>query len=271
MDEKEIEEAKARTVRVFEQTASAYDQLGVGLFSHFGRRLVQHAKIKPGDQVLDVATGRGASLLPAAKAATVSGFVNGIDLTQAMVRETTRDLARRGITNASVQVMDAEQLEFDTGKFDAVLCGFGLMFFPRLDLALAEFRRVLAPGGTVGVSTFATVPLTAALAPILHAHGWITQLHPAQQLATPSELHEALTRAGFLEISIQPETLKGIHHDEDAYWSWFMTLRPGFWLRSQPPEMQARFKEDAYAHLRANRQPDGIHESVTALIAIARA
>jgi ubiquinone/menaquinone biosynthesis C-methylase UbiE len=268
MDENEVEAAKARTVRAFEQIAPVYDQRKAGLFAHFGRRLVHHARIKPGDRVLDVATGRGAVLLPAAQAVTVSGFVDGIDLTEAMVRETTADLGRWGITNASVQVMDAEELEFDTGTFDAVLCGFGLMFFPRLDLALSEFRRVLASGGTVGVSTFATVPLTAAIAPVMRAHDWKSQ--QAQPLATTSDLHPVLIRAGFQDVSIQMETFEGIYHDEDDYWSWFMTLRPGFWLRSQPPEAQAQFKEDAYAHLRANRQPDGIHESITALIAIAR-
>jgi ubiquinone/menaquinone biosynthesis C-methylase UbiE len=269
MDENETKAAKARTVRAFEQTAAFYDQRGAGLFAHFGQRLVQHAGIKPGDRVLDVATGRGAVLLPAAKAVTASGFVSGIDLTEAMVRETTGDLARWGITNASVLVMDAEHLEFDTGTFDAVLCGFGLMFFPRLDLALAEFHRVLAPGGTVGVSTFATVPLTAAIAPTLRAHGWSSK--QAQQLATTSELHSVLTQAGFLEVSILSETFEGMYRDEDAYWSWFMTLLPGLWLQSQPVEAQTLFKEDAFAQLRANRQPDGIHESVTALIAVARA
>jgi ubiquinone/menaquinone biosynthesis C-methylase UbiE len=269
MDENPVEAAKARTFSVVGETAANYDQYGAGLFAYFGSRMVEHSGIKPGDRVLDVAAGRGAILFPAATAVTTSGFVNGIDLTEAMVRETSEDLARRNITNASMQLMDAEQLEFDTGAFDAVLCGFGVMFFPRLDLALAGFRRVLVTGGSLGVSTFATIPITPAIAPVMSAHQWITQRHHAQQLATPGKLHDVLTRAGFDDVTVQPEVFEAVYPDEDAYWTWAMTLVPSIWFRLQPPETRARITKDAYAHLRSIRQPDGIHESITALFATA--
>ena len=41
--------------------------------------------------------------------------------------------------------MDAENLDFPASFFDFVLCGFALQFFPHLDRALEEFRRVLKP------------------------------------------------------------------------------------------------------------------------------
>jgi SAM-dependent methyltransferase len=54
--------------------------------------------------------------------------------------------------NVSVSVEDGQALSFPDGSFDAVLCSLGLMFFPAPAQGLAEFRRVLRPGGRVAVS-----------------------------------------------------------------------------------------------------------------------
>jgi ubiquinone/menaquinone biosynthesis C-methylase UbiE len=103
--------------------------------------------------VLDVAYGRGAVLFPAAERVTLSGDVVGIDLSEEMVRATNAEAQRRGM-DAPARLMEAERLEFAAATFSSVLCGFGLMFFPHLDRALAEFRRVLVPGGRISVSTW---------------------------------------------------------------------------------------------------------------------
>jgi SAM-dependent methyltransferase len=52
--------------------------------------------------------------------------------------------------------MDAEKLDFPDTTFDAVLCGYAIFFFPNVLQALAEFRRVLKPGGLLAVSTQGT-------------------------------------------------------------------------------------------------------------------
>ena len=65
MDEAGAHKALARAV--FNAVAADYDAEGVGIFAHFGRRLVAAAGVAPGERVLDVATGRGAVLVPAAE------------------------------------------------------------------------------------------------------------------------------------------------------------------------------------------------------------
>jgi ubiquinone/menaquinone biosynthesis C-methylase UbiE len=270
MDQSSIEAAKARTARVFGELAADYDQGGPAFFTYFGRRLVELADIAPDSRVLDVATGRGAVLFPAAAKVGAGGSVIGIDLTEAMVQALTVDIERRAVTNADVRTMDAENLAFVGDSFDAVLCGFGVMFFPRLAVALSEFRRVLTTGGMLAVSTFKTLPPTPAIAPIMNAFQHTSQRPLTQELSTPDELRGALEHAGFHDVSIHLERFEAVHADEDAYWSWAMSLLPGVWYRAQPTDTQTRFKEDVYEHLSSIRQSDGIHESITANFALAR-
>jgi O-methyltransferase/aklanonic acid methyltransferase len=97
-----------------------------------------------------VAAGRGAVLFPAAERVGPRGRVVGVDLAPGMVDETQSAIARRGVANPEMRLMDAEALAFEDGSFDRVLCSFAVFWFPNLDRALDVMRRVLRPGGTVG-------------------------------------------------------------------------------------------------------------------------
>src|SRR6266850_99125 len=64
---------REESLRVFSQAATIYDRVGPGIFSHFGQRLVDVAEIAAGANVLDVAAGRGALLIPAAAKVGANG------------------------------------------------------------------------------------------------------------------------------------------------------------------------------------------------------
>jgi ubiquinone/menaquinone biosynthesis C-methylase UbiE len=145
------ETRKARTAQQFTQLAPEYDV--AGCFVYYGQRLVDAAGVQPGQRVLDVASGRGAVLFPAAERAGQAGHAEGIDLAEGMVQATNADAERRSLP-VRVRQMDAESLDFPDASFDRVLCGFGIMFLPDQPRGLREFRRVLRPGGRLGVSTW---------------------------------------------------------------------------------------------------------------------
>jgi len=157
----EIAEQKREMAGVFSRGAATYDQVGPLFFSHFGRRLVELAQIPEGASVLDIATGRGAVLFPAAEAVGPQGHVTGIDLSKDMVKETGREIERRNIKNVQVQVMDAEHLDVPGESFDVVFCSFAIFFFPQLERAVLEMKRVLKPGGRVAVSTWGPLDQSA--------------------------------------------------------------------------------------------------------------
>ncbi|MFX0212420.1 MAG: class I SAM-dependent methyltransferase [Candidatus Hodarchaeota archaeon] len=147
-------EHKAHVSGVFTRMASSYDQVGFRFFSHFGKRLVERIGIPENAKVLDIATGRGASLFPACEKVGSKGYVIGIDLAEGMVKATGNAIKKMGISNAKVEQMDAENLTYQNETFDFVLCGFSLFFFPNYKTALREAFRVLKVDGKIGISTF---------------------------------------------------------------------------------------------------------------------
>ena len=114
---------------IFDEAASEYGKAGCGYFQHFGHSLVDFSEVKPGADVLDVATGKGAVLFPLIDCLGSRGSINGIDLSKNMVHETSMQLEKEGKHWVSIQQMDAENLDFSDCSFDFVFCGFALFFF----------------------------------------------------------------------------------------------------------------------------------------------
>jgi ubiquinone/menaquinone biosynthesis C-methylase UbiE len=102
--------------------------------------------------VLDVGSGRGATLLPAAGRVGPTGRVLGVDLSEEMVGLLGLEIEHRGVTNAEARRMDAEALDVADNSFDVALSSFVLHLLPHPDAAAGELRRVLRPGGRVAAS-----------------------------------------------------------------------------------------------------------------------
>ena len=116
------------------------------LFEPYAADLVNRLASRSLSRVLEVAAGTGvvtralASVLPE-RVSIVATDLNQPMLDQASALGTTRPVEWRQA--------DAMQLPFQDGAFDAVVCQFGVMFFPDKPQALSEARRVLRPGGVL--------------------------------------------------------------------------------------------------------------------------
>ena len=169
---------KARRVRgVFDSVASRYDLMNdlmsAGLHRGWKAYTVMVANAKPGQRVLDIASGTGDLAEALAKRVGPSGQVVHTDINEAMLSTGRNRLLDAGVSLPSV-VCDAERLPFATAHFDLVTVAFGLRNMTRKDVALAEMQRVLRPGGKLLVLEFSRVAK-----PLAKAYDWYSfQLLP---------------------------------------------------------------------------------------------
>lgn len=190
-------EVKAAVGALFDAVADEYDSV-VDYFARFGMRLVEAADLQPGADVLDLACGRGAVLVPALAAVGEGGLVLGIDVAPAMVSRLRADLAPRALANVEVRVGDAEHLELPDASFDAVTGGFMIFFPPEPLRVLGEIRRVLRPGGRVALSIYdgaAGFPFQAELEASIGAAP--RQASPGRRFDDSAVLCAALSDGGF--------------------------------------------------------------------------
>lgn len=111
-------------------------------------------RLKPGDKVLDVATGTGDLALEIA-ALPERPKVVGLDLVPAMLEPARKKVAKKG-TSVNLINGDATSLPFSDDTFQAVTIAFGIRNIPYRVLAMQEMHRVLKPGGRLYVLEFAT-------------------------------------------------------------------------------------------------------------------
>lgn len=111
--------------------------------------LLAEANLKPGMHVLDIASGVGDPALQVAKAVGPAGRVAATDVGMGMMSLAAELAAQQNLHSIEFKEASAESLPFPDASFDVVTCRFGAMFFPDLQKALRECRRVLKPGGKV--------------------------------------------------------------------------------------------------------------------------
>lgn len=165
------EEEKARRVRgVFDSVASRYDVMNDlmsgGLHRLWKRFAVAATHVRPGMRVLDLAGGTGDLARLFARRVGAQGSVVLTDINGAMLAEGRDKLLDAGVALPVTQC-DAEHLPFADASFDCTSIAFGLRNVTHKELALAEMRRVLRPGGVAAVLEFSRV-----WAPLAPAYDW---------------------------------------------------------------------------------------------------
>jgi demethylmenaquinone methyltransferase/2-methoxy-6-polyprenyl-1,4-benzoquinol methylase len=170
------------------------------------RRATVSAVVVPGNKVLDACCGTGDLALAAERA---GGRVTGIDFSERML-----DRARRKSTAVEWVLGDVTALPFADAGFDAATVGFGVRNLQDLERGLAELRRILRPGGRLGVLEITRprgllapfyrlwfdglVPLLGKLLPGGSAYTYLPA--SVRRFPGPEKLAELLRAAGFSDV-----------------------------------------------------------------------
>ena len=153
-------EKAARVGEVFDRVAERYDLMNdlmsLGLHRVWKSFAIELARPRPGERVLDVASGSGDLARVLVRRVAPGGEVWLTDVNRRMLQRGRDRLLDSGALAPAVQC-DAERLPFAAGYFDCVTVGFGLRNMTRKDAALEEMARVLKPGGRLLVLEFSKV------------------------------------------------------------------------------------------------------------------
>jgi ubiquinone/menaquinone biosynthesis C-methylase UbiE len=194
-----------------EALSVAYDRLfTASFFGPWAEVLIDLVGVDAGDTVLDVATGPGTVARTAAIRAGRSGRVVGIDLSAPMLEVARSKPAEPGAAPIEFIHAPADELQLPDAGFNVVLCQQGLQFFPDQIAALREMRRVLKPGGRVGIAVWAKGygrDIEQVLSDCLTRVGAKQPTYPSFG-TRPDDLTGALSEVGFDSIRCEDRTLE---------------------------------------------------------------
>lgn len=194
----------------------------------FGDAVIREAGLRPDSAVLDVAAGTGE---PGLTAATLvpRGSVALLDLSAGMLRVASEKATARGLANVYTTVGDAAALPFDDGSFDAVLCRFGLMFFPRITPAVGEMVRVAKPGARISAAVWGRAAENPWASLILGTIARHTELPPPPpgtpglfRCAAQGFMARIFRDAGLVDVSERKVSTDLVKASPELYWE-FMT------------------------------------------------
>ena len=176
------------------------------MFAPVTEALLDDALVKPGDAVLDVATGAGDPALSVADVVGPSGKVIGIDPVPGMIEGARRAAANLRLKNAQYEIASADALPFPAESFDAEVSRFGAMFFPSPVDAVREMLRVLKPGKKLAFAVWHFLdnnPFHHSLSRVVDRYIEPPPLPPDApepfRFASPGKLKSVLAEAGAAE------------------------------------------------------------------------
>lgn len=232
--------------RKYDALADRYEEIYFYV-ADMGRELVSFAEPPPGGRLLDVGAGRGA----VTRAAVDRGcFVTAVDASSRMVARLAADYP-----DMTVLQQDAGALHFPDDTFDVVAAGFVIQVLTEPQDALAEFRRVLVPGGVIALS--------------LERHtvgrlGWLHDLNReffgggSGEPLTADRLDELLMAAGFTTPTRVEADIPKPLPDPAALWDWLALQGVPEALDALPTERAVAFRERFFRGAEQMHQDGGI-------------
>ncbi|MEM7243977.1 MAG: methyltransferase domain-containing protein [Acidobacteriota bacterium] len=254
----------------------SYDEhLGPLLLQGTAADLASRAQVPDGGRLLELACGTGISTAALRRALPDDVSIVATDLAEPMLGHAKEH--RGDLPGVVYEQADAQALPFDDASFDAVVCQFGIMYFPDQVAALREARRVLRPGGQLLFNFWDSLEANPVVALAHETIGSVFTEDPPAFLLTPfghyhlDPMKEALEASDFDELCFEVTRFRVERPSARSVATGFVTGTPGL----REIEERATVSPDEIIDLLTERilerfGPAPLHLSIQAIVAEAR-
>ena len=256
----------------WEEKAAGYDRFFGRITGQLVEPLLDAASVGTGTRTLDLATGPG---YVAARAAERGASVVGVDVAAAMI-----SMAGRLHPGLDLRQADVHELPFADASFDAVVGNFLILHLGRPERAMAEFVRVLGPGGKLALTAWDFPERARFLGVFLDAAAEAGATPPEDLPAGPDffrfsadEEFDALLREHGLEDRAVT-TIAFTHRvaTADELWDGLLggTVRTSALILRQPEETRRRIRDAFDRLVGAYRGGSALELPVSVKLAVGR-
>jgi len=201
---------KAEAKASYDRMSSFYDLLSGGYENRYKDIALERIDIQPGENVLEVGFGTGYCLVKITKLAGQNGRVSGIDLSTGMLKQAQQRLLKAGLADyADLRSGDAAHLPYEDNQFDVLFSSFCLELFdtPEIPVVLAEMKRVLKPGGRLGILSMSKEEKSNFLVKI---YEWSHTRFPKFADCRPIFVEQYIRDAGFIIRDCEKLNMSGL-------------------------------------------------------------
>ena len=243
------------------------------LLQTYGDATLMAARLQPGERVIDIGCGCGATTLAAATTVGRGGAALGVDVSAIML-ERARERAHNTANPARFAEADASIAMLEGGPFDTMISRFGVMFFEHPTAAFSNLIKMLRPGGRLAFvcwramaeNIWMTLPLDAARPALPPVAPSIPDAPGPFAFARRERVANILADAGFSEIEITPQDVMmtlaaGASPAEAAALAVTRSVQMGplaAALRDQPAEARTAALALVQAKLESVATPSGV-------------
>jgi SAM-dependent methyltransferase len=249
--------------------AGSYSDLFTAVTDRAIEPLIVAVGVRHGTRLLDAAAGPGRLTRAAAERGALA---TGCDLAPDMVA-----LARQLNPGLAFDEASADALPYADASYDAVACAFGVGHFPEPERVIAEFARVLTPGGRTALSwwdDFARNRINGIFHEVtasfgVSAPGKVPQGPPMDRYSNRSVFAELLTSAGFGDVHVEAVRFTHRLRDVDEFWQLAMGsfARASSIILAQSQEKQRSIRAGVAEAARPYLKADGLHIPTAFLLA----
>ena len=192
-----VRRSKAQAKESYDRISRFYDCFAGVFEKKYRDEALKRLGVKRGETVLEIGFGTGHCLRQMAESVGENGKVYGIDISSGMLEVSKQRLEKAGLLNrVELQCGDALNLPYEDSKFDAVFMSFTLELFdtPEIPKVLDEIKRVLKPGGRIGIVSMSKEDGDSGL---MKLYEWMHEKLPQYVDCRPIYVEQSLKAAGF--------------------------------------------------------------------------